>query len=113
MATSIRWLIRRVNGRVPCHFTWPLISSRSVVHITAAEVGVGSSMIRPGSPGQNFFYHLGLASVWVSNIFPRRNEFRGDPGAVTFYLHVDWSTPLDVAVTITVEDNLPIEIQGF
>jgi hypothetical protein len=84
-----------------------------VVHITAAEVGVGTTQVQQTPPGQNFFYHLGEATVWVSNISPRRNEFRGDPGAVSFYLHVNWNSPLDVAVTITVEDNFPVEIQGY
>ncbi|MCJ8164232.1 hypothetical protein MKJ04_05210 [Pontibacter sp. E15-1] len=114
MGTSIRWVIRRVKGRVACFFEWDdRITARSVIHITAAEVGFGTTQRRPTPPGQNFFYHLGAASVWVSNISPRKNEFRGSPGSVAFYLHVDWDSPLDVAVTITVEDALPIEIQGY
>jgi hypothetical protein len=114
MAQSIRYLIRRVNGRIRANFNWPgVITARSVVHVTASEVGVGTTQLNPTPPVQNFFYNLGAADVWVSNISPHKNEFTSDPGGVSFILHVDWSSPLDVAVTITVEDALPVEIQGY
>jgi hypothetical protein len=115
MSKSIRWVVRGVHGRVRANFNWPgVITARSVVHVTAGQVGVGTTQIRPTPPFQDFFYHLGDADVWVSNISPHKNEFRSDdPGGVSFILHVDWGSPLDVAVTITVEDALPVEIQGF
>jgi hypothetical protein len=84
------------------------------VHVTAGEVKYGTTDRVPVTPGQDFFYVLGSADIWVTNISPHRNTFRGDdPGGVQFILHVDWDSPLDVAVTITVEDELPLEIQGY
>lgn len=113
MSQSVRWVIRGVHGRVRCTFTWPIISARSVVHVTAGEVRFGTTQLRPTPPAQDFHYIVGDADVWVSNISPRKNEFRGDEGSVQFILHVNWGSPLDVAATITVEDDLPIEIQGY
>jgi hypothetical protein len=114
MSQSIRWVLRGVQGRVRANFNWPgVISARSVVHVTAGEVQPGTTQAQPTPPLQNFFYVLGDADVWVSNISPHRNEFTSDPGGVRFILHVNWPSPLDVAVTITVEDRLPFEIQGY
>jgi hypothetical protein len=114
MSQSIRYLIRGVNGRIRANFNWPgVITARSVVHVTAGQVGFGTTQLRPTPPAQDFFYHLGDADVWVSNISPHKNEFTSDPGGVAFILHVDWGSPLDVAVTVTVEDALPVEIQGY
>jgi hypothetical protein len=115
MSKSIRWLIRGVHGRVRANFSWPgVITERSVVHITAGEVGVGGTGGEQFPPFQNFFYHVGDANVWVSNISPHHNVFRrDDPGGVRFIVNVDWDSPLDVAVTITVEDDIPLEIQGY
>jgi hypothetical protein len=114
MASSIRYLIRGVNGRIRANFNWPgVISDRSVVHVTAGQVGFGGTEAHPTPPFQDFYYHLGDADIWISNISPHKNDFAGDPGGVSFILHVAWSTPLDVAVTITVEDSLPVEIQGY
>ena len=113
MAQSIRWVIRGRQGRVPCSFKWPIITARSVVHVTAAEVAFGTTSRPAVSPGQDFFYKDGAANVWVSNISPHRNEFINAPGSVFFYVHIDWDSPLDVAITITVEDNIPVEIQGY
>jgi hypothetical protein len=114
MAQSVRWVIRGVQGRVRANFNWPgVITARSVVHVTAGEVQFGTTQVQQIPPVQNFHYVLGDADVWVSNISPHRNEFTTDPGGVSFILHVGWPSPLDVAVTITVEDNLPVEIQGY
>ncbi|HJZ59956.1 MAG TPA: hypothetical protein VKE74_33750 [Gemmataceae bacterium] len=114
MARSIRYLRRGVQGQSRQNFNWPgVISARSVVHVTAAEVQFGTTQAQPNPPVQDFHYVLGAAPVWVSNVSPHWNEFTGDPGGVEYILHVDWGTPLDVAVTITVEDELPLEIQGY
>ncbi|WP_159029703.1 hypothetical protein [Streptomyces marincola] len=95
------------------NFDWDIITDRSVVHITAGEVAFGTTEATPVTPGQNSYYHLGAAPVWVSNVSPHRNEFSGQAGGVEYLLHVDWTSPLDVAVTITVEDAVPVEIQGY
>ena len=115
MGASVRWVIRGVQGRVRCNFSWPIITARSVVHITAGEVRFGTTQGRPHpGPGQDFYYVVGDADIWVSNISPHFNEFRpGDVAGVRFIVHVGWNSPLDVAVTITVEDAVPIEIQGY
>jgi hypothetical protein len=113
MSQSIRWVIRGIRGRVRANFNWPIISARSVVHISAGEVRFGTTQANQHPPLQDFHYVLGDADVSVSNISPHRNEFSGQPGGVSFILHVNWDSPLDVAVTITVEDNLPVEIQGY
>jgi hypothetical protein len=114
MARSIRYIRRGVHGTVPENFNWPgVIEARSVVHVTAAEIGAGTTQARPNPPIQDFFYKIGAAPVWVSNICPHKNEFTSDPGGVEYMLHVDWGAPLDVAITITVEDALPEEIQGY
>ncbi|WP_295644035.1 hypothetical protein [uncultured Methylibium sp.] len=113
MSNSVRWVIRGIRGRVPANFNWGIISARSIVHVSAAEVRFGTTQVNPQPPLQNFFYNLGAADIWVSNISPHRNEFSGQPGGVSFIVHVGWNSPLDVAVTITVEDALPVEIQGY
>jgi hypothetical protein len=117
MSQSIRYVVRGVHGRVRSNFNWPAIRSRtSVVHITAAEIkpfdpNIPPVFKLPGEPDQNFRYWLGDANVWVSNISPHKQDhFDGEPSGVEFILHVDWPSPLDVAVTITVEDNFPAEV---
>lgn len=118
MAQSIRFVRRGVQGRVRQNFNWPAIRSRqSVVTITAGEVQPSGSSEVLGPNGlttQDFMYHLGDANVWVSNVSPHFNDhFGGEPGGVEFILNVDFPRPIDVAVTITVEDQTPVEIQGF
>jgi hypothetical protein len=114
MAQSIRFIRRGINGVVRQNFNWPgVITARSVVHITAAEVGFGTTQVQQNPPTQDFHYNLGAASVWVSNVSPHKNEFNQDPGGVEFLVHVDFNSPLDIAITITVENELPVEIQGF
>src|SRR6266849_6544994 len=116
MAQSIRFVLRGVKGRVRSNFNFSAIKSpQAVVHITAGEVKPGpDSIVLGGAARQNFMYNLGDADVWVSNISPHFNQhFPGEPGGVEFILHVDFGSPLDVAVTITVEDLPPGEIQGF
>jgi hypothetical protein len=105
-----------MRGRVPHNFNWVEIKSRqAVVHITAGEVtpaAVPSSVIG-GHAEQSFMYHIGDADVWVSNISPHFNDhFQNEPGGVEFILHVDFDSPIDVGITITVEDDVPLEIQN-
>jgi hypothetical protein len=70
-----------------------------------------SSFRDPNDPGQNFIYHLGDANVWVSNISPHREDhFNDEPGEVEFILNVDSGSPIDVAITITVEDGFVEEV---
>jgi hypothetical protein len=85
------------------------------VHISAGEVkgDPGRWVGVPPERQQFFGYHLGEADIWVSNISPHyHHHFDGEPGGVEFILHVDWPAPLDVAYTITVEDDEVQEIDN-
>lgn len=105
---------RHIHGHVRQNFNWPgVITARSVVHISAGEIKFGTTQYIQTEPKQNFYYTLGEARVWISNISPHKNEFATDSGGVSFFINVDFGSPIDVAVTITVEDSLPIEIQGY
>lgn len=120
MSQSIRTVQRGVHGRIRSNYDWGAIRSRSsVVHITAAEIkppdpNVPPALREAGDPGQNFVYNLGDANVWVSNVSPHRQDhFDGEPGGVEFILNVDYPTPINVAITITVEDGFPVAIDDL
>lgn len=99
MARSIRLFYGKekgLHGRCRVNFNWTPITAISVVTITAAEAHDWGSANLLG--GQQFRYNLGDANVWVSNVSPHQ-------GGVEFILNVDWPHPLNIAVTITVEDS--------
>lgn len=90
------------------------IGLASIVHITAGEAfrrqpGAPSSIL-VGPNGQtlhhDFDYHVGDANISVSNVSPHA-------GGVEYILNVDWPEQLGVAVTITVEDQIPDAIQMY
>jgi hypothetical protein len=99
MARSIRILYRGVQGRVRRNFNWPPINKNSAVVITAAEYALAGGIF--GTAGRPL---LGEASVYVTNIGPHDPE--GGAGGVEFHLHVDWTSPLDVIVTISVLEDV-------
>ena len=110
MSQSIRVVYRNARGRIRANFNWPPISRTSAVLITAAEWGPGPldpSLPLPGRP------HLGDANVYVTNIGPHGDP-GGESGGVEFYLHVDFDSPLNVVVTITVlgecQDQLVVNL---
>jgi hypothetical protein len=118
MARSYRHLIRGVHGRISESFTAPdggVQSSQAVWHVSAGQVvvhdaGPGDMVFGPdaGKPmTQPFTYTVGDADVWVSNVSPLSLEDNpgGGSGGVAYVLHVDSGSPVDVAVTITVEDQ--------
>jgi len=47
---------------------------------------------------------LGAAPIWVSNIGAHGDA--NEAGGVEFLLHVEWPTPINVMVTITVLDQI-------
>lgn len=100
MARSIRILYRGVKGRVRRNFNWPPITKNSAVVITAAEWAIAGGLFGPtvGRP------ILGEANVYVTNIGPHGPP--GEAGGVEFHLHVDWNSPLDVIVTISVLEDV-------
>jgi hypothetical protein len=109
MAHSIRILYRGVRGRVRRNFNWPPINLDSPVIITAAEFkpqfgGLGGGLKTLGRP------HLGEANVYVTNVGPHGSE--GEAGGVEFHLHVDFDSPVDVVVTITVLDAIEDFVQA-
>ena len=120
MSQSVRFVRRGIHGRVGQNYNWDAIKSRtSVVHITAAEIIPPDPTVPPvlkqlGEPNQNFMYHVGDANVWVSNVSPHREDhFGGEPGGVEFIINVNSGTPIDVAITITVEDDFPVDVKGL
>ena len=104
MAQSIRVLYRRQQGTIRKNFNWEPIKLDSAVIVTAAEFtpvfgGFGGGPKTLGRP------LLGAANVYVTNIGPHDPE-GDDVGGVEFLLHVDWHSPLDVIVTITVLEDI-------
>ena len=106
MARSIRIVYQSVQGRVRVNFNWPPITQKSAVVITAAEWTPSGGIfgLTVGRPT------LGEANVYVTNIGPHGPQ--GEPGGVEFHLHVDWSSPLDVIVTISVLDDIEDFVTG-
>lgn len=95
MSRTIRILYRGLNGRVRMNFNWgiqPAISKKSVVLMSAAEAKVGQGLF---GPEEESSFHLGDADVFVTNVSPH-------DGGVEFILHVNWPSPLDVLVDLTV-----------
>jgi hypothetical protein len=113
MSQSKRFLLRGIQGRHRHNFNWPeaITSRQAVVQITAGEAKQPANpSLGPGGV-QEWMYNLGDANIWVSNISPHFNDhFIGEPGGVEFIVNVDFPQPLDVGVTITVEDTTPVEI---
>jgi hypothetical protein len=109
MAQSIRVLYRGVQGRVRRNFNFSPINLDSPVVITAAEFAphFDGPMGGPKTQGRP---NLGEASVYVTNIGPHGDE--GGGGGVEFHLHVDWDSPLDVIVTISVLEDIVQFVQG-
>lgn len=107
MSQSIRVFYRQLKGVAHMNFNWPPISKHSAVLMTAAEVQSSPFGDFRGSPRDalaNLRSSLGDASVWVSNVGPHGDT--AEAGGVEFQLHVDWGTPLDIMVTITVLDDI-------
>jgi len=110
MTQSIRVLYRGQNGlKIRKNVNFPAINLDSAVIITAAEFaphfgGLGGGPKTLGRP------NLGLAPVYVTNIGP--HGAGGEAGGVEFFLNVDFGSPLDVIVTITVLDNIVEFIQA-
>ncbi len=109
MARLVRILYRGEKGTQRKNHNWNAINLDSAVVITAAEFvphfgGLGGGPKTLGRP------HLGAANVHVSNIGPHNPE--GGTGGVEFLLHVDWGSPLDVVVTISVLEDIEQFVQA-
>ncbi|MER7835367.1 hypothetical protein ABTY98_05500 [Streptomyces sp. NPDC096040] len=101
MARSIRFFLTGKQGTSRANLNWAPINRKSAVIVTAAEF--------PGFPGglgglDTIRPSLGAASIWVSNVGVHGPE--GGTGGVEFLLHVDWGSPLDVMVTVSVLEDI-------
>lgn len=107
MAQSLRIVYQGVQGRVRRNFNWPPIKKESAVIITAAEWRPAGGIfgVLEGRP------HLGNANVYVTNIGVHGDE-GGGAGGVEFHLHVDFDSPLNVIVTISVLENVEQVVGG-
>ena len=101
MARSIRVMYRGVQGRVRRNVNFSAINLDSPVIITAAEFTphFGGPAKTQGRP------NLGEANVYVTNVGPH-GVAGVESGGVEFHLHVDFDSPLDVIVTITVPEDI-------
>lgn len=98
MARTIRLLYRGQLGRSRHNFNWginPPITKKSVVVMSASEAVVDSGGIFGIENAVSF--NLGAADISVTNVSPH-------DGGVEFILHVNWTSPLDVLVDLTVLD---------
>jgi hypothetical protein len=107
MARSIRMFYRAQQGTIRKNVNWDAIEVDSAVIITAAEFTFHEGTF--GGPKTLGRPNLGAAPVYVTNVGPHGGQpgTGGEAGGVEFLLHVDFSSPLAVIVTITAED--PIE----
>jgi hypothetical protein len=101
MARSIRVFYDNVQGTVRRNFNWPPINIKSAVLITAAEWQSGP--LGPSLDGSHRPF-LGAAPIWVTNVGAHGSGT--EAGGVEFLLHVQFNTPLNVMVTITVLDDI-------
>jgi hypothetical protein len=98
MSNTIRILYHGQKGRTRMNFNWnitPPITKKSVVVMSAAEAAFIHNQIGGAENASSF--HLGEADVFVTNVSPHE-------GGVEFILHVNWGSPVDVLVDLTVLD---------
>jgi hypothetical protein len=84
MSQSVRFVRRGVQGASRSNFNLPgiITSAQAVVHMSAGEISPGPRT-QVGNVAQDFIYHLGDASVWISNVSPHFNShFGGEVGGV-------------------------------
>lgn len=79
------------------NYNWNAISAHSVVYISASEGEIFQNVFDPKNA---IFHRLGDAVICVKNI----NPHGANGGGVEFYLEVNWRSPLDVVLDITVLD---------
>ena len=114
---SHRVYFPRVKGRIPMSFRLPGITHRSAVAISAGPYyqdpgGIDEAPFSHDHARLSIDYPDGWygadvvrgSDVYVTNICP--NGSIHDPSGVEFILHVNSPKPIDVAVTITVFDEM-------
>ena len=108
MSTSLRFYFGGIRGRSLQSLTFGGVRPWSVVHVSASEATPwGSADYFPGHwNSQRFDLFVGAAPIWVTNVAPYH-------GGVRFMLHVDWRNILNVAVTVTLDDSIPIPVRLY
>jgi hypothetical protein len=102
MPQTIRKYWGPLQGRMQLNFNWSVIDHDSTVLISASEYN--AQRIR----------FIAEASITVDGIVPHGPPY--DPAGnhgVTFFVTVQWSTPINVVTDITVLDQKPLEIQTY
>lgn len=103
MPRTIRIVYQNQVGRIRKNFNWsisPPITKKSVVLMSASEASLPGPGSLFGITADDTAFNLGEADVYVTNISPH-------DGGVEFILHVNFSSPLNIMVDMTVFD--PIE----
>jgi hypothetical protein len=110
MAQAIRVLYLKQHGVIRKNVNFSSIHLDSAVIITAAEFTTEFGGL--GGPKTLGRPNLGAASVYVTNVGAHGGAHPpGEAGGVEFLLHVDWPSPLDVIVTITVLEDIDEFVQ--
>ena len=102
-----------VRGRVWFNYNLPgvIVRKGNVPTVSAVVITASEWQLIGGIAGRAGVLHRGDANIWVSNVRPYvRSPNETDPvrqnGGVEFVINVDWATPLLVATTITVFDEV-------
>jgi hypothetical protein len=103
MSQTIRVFWPPENGEFNQNFNWPPINDNSVVLVTASEYDPAAPPDADGSAKR----FVGAAQINVFNVAPHGPPSDSNKG-VTYMMNVNWPTPLNVCVDITVLDDTPI-----
>lgn len=85
------------NGRLYLNYNWDQINQNLLSSSRYPEYA---------GPDQDEYRFIGEASLSVYNIAPHGPPSAQDQG-VSFYVNIDWPTPLYFVTDITVLDNTP------
>ena len=108
MSTALRFYYGGIRGRSLQTVRFAGVHPWSVVHVSTSEAtAFGSADFFPGYwNSQRYYLFIGAADIWVTNVAPYE-------GGVAFMLHVDYWKALNVAVTIRLEDEPPIQVRMY
>ena len=95
---TVRMYLRRKQGRNIFRLTNPNITANSVVHVAVTE----ATDLASGTLTPVYGRFIGDANITVHNIAPA-------DGHVDFVVTVDFSSPLNVVMDISIFDPVPIQ----
>jgi hypothetical protein len=93
---TVRKYLRNRRGRCLERLSNPNIRADSVVHVSATE----ATALSQGTLTPVFGRFIGAADIWVKNVSP-------SDGRVDFIVQVDWNTPLNIVMDISIFDPVP------